>query len=191
VLFRSGQGSGVNFNSNPRAVLHTLGISPQDLNHLAIPGTGGRAIITNDGGATWTEYALNSLVPGYASFSSGAAWANDNLLYVHSEAPIPGAIHVVKGIADGSGGYIFSAPANAGLPDVPVDRLLVDPRDSSGNTLFAATWIGVFESTDGANSWTQVGTGLPTAVVSDLYLNAGLLRVSTYGRGVWQIELGH
>lgn len=180
---------GVNFGHFPRAVLHTVGISPVDLNHLGVPGTGGNLIITTDGAATWTEYPLNSLVPGYASFNAGVAWANDNLLYAHSEAPIPGVIHVVKGVADGHGGYTFSAPANIGLPDVPVDKLQVDPRDSSGSTLYAATWIGVYRSTDGGNSWSQLGKGLPAVVVSDLYENGNTLRVSTYGRGVWEINI--
>jgi hypothetical protein len=70
-----------------------------------------------------------------------------------------------------------------------VDKLQVDPRDPSGSTLYAANWIGVYRSRDGGNSWTQLGTGLPAVVVSDLYLNGNILRVSTYGRGVWETRV--
>jgi hypothetical protein len=76
----------------------------------------------------------------------------------------------------------------AGLPNVPVTKLLVSPVDP--NTIFASTWIGVYKSSDAGASWTRYGQGLPYAVISDLYMppDASFLRVSSYGRGVWEIR---
>ena len=47
---------------------------------------------------------------------------------------------------------------------------------------------GVYETTDGGTSWHLYGSGLPVVVVSDLYMptDGSYLRVSTYGRGVWE-----
>ena len=78
--------------------------------------------------------------------------------------------------------------ASAGLPPVPVTKLIVSPRDPSGNTVYAGTWLGVYETTDGGASWHLYGCGLPIVNVSDLYMptDGSYLRVSTYGRGVWE-----
>ena len=79
--------------------------------------------------------------------------------------------------------------AQNGLPDVPINRIIVDPRDASGNTVYAATWIGVYSTTDGGANWSLFGGGLPQAEASDLYIapDGGSLRAATYGRGVWEI----
>ena len=59
--------------------------------------------------------------------------------------------------------------ADAGLPDIPVLKVLVDATDNSGscngnpcsNSVFAGTDIGVFHSSDGGASWQPFSTGLP------------------------------
>ena len=68
---------------------------------------------------------------------------------------------------------------------------MVDPNDSSGNTLFAANWIGVYRTTNGGANWSRVGSGLPLAMVSDLYFepHGKFLRISSYGRGLWELAL--
>lgn len=65
-------------------------------------------------------------------------------------------------------------------------KLLVSTRDP--NTVYAGTWIGVYETTNGGTSWHLYGQGLPVVNVSDLYMptDGSYLRVSTYGRGVWE-----
>ncbi len=79
--------------------------------------------------------------------------------------------------------------AQNGLPDVPISRIIVDPRDASGNTVYAATWIGVYRTTDGGANWSLFGAGLPRVEVSDLYIapDGSFLRAATYGRGVWEV----
>jgi photosystem II stability/assembly factor-like uncharacterized protein len=76
------------------------------------------------------------------------------------------------------------------LPPVPINRLIVSPRDPASLTLYAATWLGVYETTDGGQNWHLFGRGLPTVNVSDLYMppDGSYLRVATYGRGVWEIR---
>src|SRR6185312_12892268 len=48
------------------------------------------------------------------------------------------------------GGLTF-VNASTGLPDVPVSRLVVSPLDK--NTVFAATFLGVYRTTDGGAHW--------------------------------------
>jgi len=79
----------------------------------------------------------------------------------------------------------------SGIPDVPVDAFAINPDDST--MLFAGTDIGVYRSTNGGSSWSPFGTGLPTVAVFDIAVTnptgARMLRISTHGRGQWQIPL--
>jgi hypothetical protein len=76
--------------------------------------------------------------------------------------------------------------ASSGLPDVPVNGFAVDPLNS--NHLYAGTDIGVYNSTDGGNTWSPYGAGLPRVAVFDLAVTAKrTVRIATHGRGMWEI----
>ena len=168
-----------------RGTSHSVSVSPLDLNHVAAVSTGGTILLTRDGGANWVR--SDNKVPGYDGFNSNIAWANNSVLYVASENPSGQSVLVVKST---DGGATWAAASN-GLPKVPIQKLLVAPNDSSGNTVYAATWLGVYRTVDGGASWNQFGAGLPTVQVSDLYMprDGSFLRASTYGRGVWDIAV--
>lgn len=170
-----------------RGTTHSVSVSPLDLNHVAAVGSGGFAYITSNGGGSWQR--VDTRVRGHAGFNSNIAWANNTTLYLASENPNGQATYVVKSTQAGAPSSWFAA--GTGLPGVPISKLLVAPDDVSGNTVYAATWLGVYRTTDGGVSWTQFGAGLPTVQVSDLYMprDGSFLRASTYGRGVWDIAL--
>jgi hypothetical protein len=79
------------------------------------------------------------------------------------------------------------------LPDAPVDSIAVDPDDP--NVLYLGTDVGAFISTNGGTAWQIFGTGLPNVPVTKIRVfdssvgGAKFVRVSTYGRGVWQFSL--
>ena len=178
---------GASFVQVFRLTHHNIGISPLDTDHIAVGETSGRMAFTADGGAHWTERNINALVPGFNSSTTSPAWGTNAKLYLASESTSanPNTVRLAKSV---DGGVTWAA-AQRGLPRVPVNRLITDPRDVSGDTVYAATWIGVYRTTDGGANWTLLGAGLPRVEVSDLYLEPGgkFLRVSTYGRGVWEI----
>ena len=79
--------------------------------------------------------------------------------------------------------------ASSGIPQIPVDAIIVDPSNSS--KLYVGTDIGVYISNDGGATWLPFGTGLPTVAVFGLAITSGnKLRIATHGRGMWQTELG-
>lgn len=180
---RSKTDGGGNARAVFRSTHHAIGISPLDTNHIAISELTGILAITTDGGATWTERNLISLVPGYTGFNTSPAWGNNTTLYLANESF--GTIHLVKST---DGGTTWSVAQN-GLPEVPINRIIVDPRDAAGNTVYAATWIGVYRTTDGGANWSLFGAGLPAVEVSDLYIapDGRFLRAATYGRGMWEV----
>src|SRR5207302_4459897 len=90
---------------------------------------------------------------------------------------------------------------SSNLPNAPANSVVVDPNDA--NTVYVAMDTGVYVTTQittcpTANCWSVYGTNLPNAPVAELAVassmptgdgRTGVLRVATYGRGIWQIPL--
>ena len=85
-----------------------------------------------------------------------------------------------------------------GLPNAPVNAILVDPEDPA--IVYVGTDVGVFVTTEitqcadpRQSCWSIYGAGLPAVKVTSLAaFDAGgvkWLRIGTQGRGVWQTEL--
>jgi hypothetical protein len=89
----------------------------------------------------------------------------------------------------------------ANLPNAPANAVLVDPNDA--NTVYVAMDTGVYVTSTistcaASNCWSELGTALPNAPVISLAAASGMatgdgrlgmLRASTYGRGIWQTPL--
>ena len=166
---------------------HTIGVAPDSLDHIGLAGSGGRVIFTHDGGATWSIVIVTSSVPTWPGFNTTVGVStNHSIMYV-GNANVGGGPHVAR---SANGGTSWS-DATGDLPQLPVKKVLVDPNDSSGNTVFAVNWIGIYRTTNGGTNWSRVGTGLPLAMVSDMYFDPSgrFLRIASYGRGVWQLPL--
>lgn len=165
---------------------HGIGVSPtaDGQNHVAVVCNSGFVVVTHDGGATWTQTNLIGTVPAWQGFNSNAEWADDSTLYIASESPIAGSGRVAKST---DGGLTFTN-VSTGLPDVPISRLAVSPLDK--NTVYAATFLGVYRTTNGGASWSRFGAGLPFVEVDDIYIapDASFLRIASFGRGVWEIH---
>ena len=71
-----------------------------------------------------------------------------------------------------------------------VNDIAVDP--DVPNTLYIATEQGVYSTADGGNTWNLLGTGLPNVAVTAVKLHrpTRILRAATYGRSVWDLQLG-
>ncbi len=174
-----------------RGVSHGIGVSPTDLQHIAAAGSSGYLLLSANGGSTWNEIFLGAapatpgLVAGWQGFNANVAWANNQVLYACSEASTAGAVRVAR---SANGGATWTAAAT-GLPDVPVTKLAVDPGDGTGNTVYAATWLGVYRTTNGGSSWSVFGAGLPQGRATDIWVapDSSSIRVATWGRGVWEM----
>ena len=187
-----------------RAHTHGIAISPippdpndpaaDGKNHIAIAGASGWVVTSHDGGASWHEVFLgvnfDGQVPSWAGFTSAVEWADNSTLYVASENAGFGG-HLAKST---DGGLTFTdisgAPftADNGLPQGPIDRVYVDPRDK--NTVYVGTFFGLYRSTDAGATFSRFGAGLPMVEVSDIYMppDGSFIRISTYGRGVWELD---
>src|SRR6266404_2923255 len=117
--------------------IHGVGVGP-DLQHIGVSGTGGNVLLTTTGFSEWSTVNLPSEVPGYRLGNSNVTWANADTVYVTSvSSVVPPPVHVAKSTSTGAPGTWVAA--QNGLPAVAVERLLVDPRDGTGQSLYAAT----------------------------------------------------
>ena len=69
---------------------HAVGVSPTDLLHVAAIGHSGHLELTADGGNTWTDRPLSTLVPGGFSYAASVTWADNQTIYVPSRASLAG-----------------------------------------------------------------------------------------------------
>ncbi len=167
---------------------------------------GGEVWVTTNAGVTLmtnvTQNATQNVNPnGYAisSVAMDSSDATGNTAYVgimgFSTPGFPTS-HVWK---TATAGTSWADWTGTGLPDAPVNALLVD---SQAGMVYAGTDVGVFVSSTTTASWTEVGPApgpgvsgfLPDAPVTALQLfnpDAGTktLLASTYGRGIWSFAL--
>ncbi|WP_430815691.1 T9SS type A sorting domain-containing protein [Carboxylicivirga sp. RSCT41] len=74
-----------------------------------------------------------------------------------------------------------------GFPNVAVYSLAVMPHDN--DILWAGTEIGIFESTDGGQSWHFANNGLPAVCIWDIKIVGQQVVVATHGLGVWTVDI--
>lgn len=76
------------------------------------------------------------------------------------------------------------------LPNIPMN-VIVHDENSSVNTLYLGSDIGVYYTNDTMSTWELFSTNLPNVIVSDLKINVveSKLYAATFGRGIWQSDL--
>lgn len=180
-----------------RSTPFNIGVSPTDLNRVAVGAASGFFDVTTNLGTSWTDINLIAAVPGFTGFISNVIWQDNQNIWITSTDLTPGAKRVIKASIANAGdpwsGATY-AVLQSGLPDLPVTRLYFDPRDASHNTIYAATHVGIYRTTNGGGTWSPFGNGLPTVRVNDIFMppDGSTIRIATYGRGIWelgQIEL--
>jgi len=177
------------FRSSP----YNLSVSPTDMNRIAVGANGGFIDISTNGGVSWADINLVSKVPGYQGFVINTTWQDDQTLWIVAAAFPTGAVRVIKGSVASPGASWATATfvaMQSGLPDVPVNRVYFDPRDSTRSTILAGTALGVYRTVDGGANWEPYSNGLPNVVVTDIYMPAdgSFTRIATYGRGIWELS---
>jgi len=140
---------------------------------------------TTDGGAHWTDrsaglpdrwvtrVAIDPVDPDIAYVAQSGYRSDDPAARLHRTT---------------DGGATWTGIA-AGLPEAPVNALVIDP--AAPNLLYAGTDVGVFVSPDAGGSWSELAPGLPVSVIQDLVLHAPTraLVAFTHGRSTYRLEL--
>ena len=175
------------FRSSPS----NLGVSPEDLNRIAVGAGGGFLDITTNGGASWTDFDLITLVPGYVGFVTNVTWQDNQTLWITAAAQQPGAVRVIKATNIGnSGAGPRSRPCRTVCPTSP-SRASTSIRATRRATRCTPRRTSACIAPPTADeSWHVFSNGLPTVRVNDIYMppDGSFMRIATYGRGIWELS---
>jgi len=145
----------------------------------------GRAHVSRDGGVTWTE--ITAGLPYYKHiWTMVASKYDEGTVYIaligrHDDDFAP---YVFKST---NYGQTWKSIA-ANLPGGPTNVIREDPKDK--DLLYVGTDLGVFVSTDGAKTWSYLGSGFPHASVWDIQIHPrdDVMVIATNGRGLWAFD---
>ena len=151
--------------------LAAIGVAPSDESTIYTGSNRGRLMVTRDGGATWTP---SSNLPNRAVRAIAVDPLDPNVAYAGFSGYAAQHVWVTR-----NGGSSWQS-MSAGLPDIPVNALLL------ADTLYAGTDIGVFRF-DGTR-WNYFSTGMPPVIVTDFDVTAnGTIVAATHGRGAYEL----
>ncbi len=141
-------------------------------------------------------YAANNSTL-YYSFDDGIHWTTKGMYNVSSVAIDPAnpkhAWITQGGFSDGNKVFEFDdgtmTNISGNIPNVPVNCIAY--QKNSPNRIFIGTDIGVYYSDYNSGYWQRYGNNLPNTIVTDIELlsDHNLIRISSYGRGLWEAPL--
>jgi photosystem II stability/assembly factor-like uncharacterized protein len=156
--------------------------------------------------ATTSVEGMNVMPEVKLSTDGGSAWSDvttnipDEQRYIARVVTHPTRERTLFIVRSGFGSGKIYRSTNLGstwenvtgnLPDIPHSDLFIDPLYT--NRYFVANDYGVYVSQDSGSTWVRFGNGMPYVPATDLdYFSPSgerLLRVATYGRGVFEADL--
>jgi hypothetical protein len=180
----------------PGQSITAIGVAPSDDNVRMIGLRNGRLWGTSTGSATLVDMT-NGGMPQPNPADTASRRPVGRIVFHPTDANTAWVAFGGYGVAAGNhvwkttnfaGGAATWAPSGSGIPDVPVNALVVDPVRPAD--IYAGTDIGVFLSRDGGATWAPHSDSLPRVAVFDLSFQEGtfprVLRAATHGRGIWE-----
>ena len=168
------------------AAISSLSESPVKFGLVYAGTDDGRLHVTRDDGQNWKEI-LNGLPKTKwvsrviaSKFDEGTAYVtlngkrdNDFQVYVYRTRDYGNTWEDIS----------------QGIPGGPVNVIQEDPF--SKNVLYVGTDLGVYVTTDGAESWHVLGSGLPITFVHDLVVHTREKKmvIATHGRGMFTLDV--
>jgi hypothetical protein len=159
-------------------VLNTIGVSRSNTNVIYTGSASGRANVSTNGGASWTN--ITTGLPNRAITSITVSRTDPATAFLTVSGF--GSGHVFR--TTNTGGTWTDISNN--LPNIPTNCLLIDPQTAT--TLYVGTDIGIFRSTDGGATWAAFNNGIPPVVVMKLVNSGNTIQAATYGRGAYQLN---
>jgi uncharacterized protein (TIGR03437 family) len=174
--------------------INAVTVAPSDSNHVVFGDQYGNIFTTST--------ALSAPGTGWTSSKPRVGWVSaiafdptdSNIVFAAYSTfdANPGDNHMYKSVDTGrSWTGIDNAGSATGLPDLPINSILIDPLNPL--TVYLGTDMGIFVSTDGGSSWGHDTSSFTNTVVNTLALDRGAgvtnLYAYTFGRGVWRVTL--
>lgn len=170
-------------NFSGSATIRQLKVAPSNSNYIYSCTNDHRLRRTTNGGTTWS--LVNSGLPVNRVIS------DIEIHPLHEDSvwvSFSGYFTSTKVFVTGDGGQTWTN-LSTNMPNLPVNDLA---WDTLTEIMYAGTDVGVYYQDRKVNAgWWPYNNGLPNVEVSELEIHSGArkLRASTYGRGIWDIDL--
>jgi len=167
-----------------------VAVAPNDTDRVAAGTESGFIHVTTSGGTANVATKWNTSRPRKA-WVTWVAFDPDDAQTMYATYGGFGGNHVYRSTNGGARWQSIDGTGAAGLPDIPVHVVLVDPENSQ--RLFLGTDLGVFVTTDGGDTWAQENAGFGNIVTESLHLQREgadrVLYAFTHGRGAWKVPV--
>jgi len=160
-------------------------IAPSNTNYIYVL-VNSNIFKSSNGGSTWSNITPSGgLSPSPHNISGVAIDPDDEQ---HIVISISGYTSNKKVMESFNGGQTWSN-LSSGLPNIPANCVTFESGSSDG--IYVGTDIGVYYHSAAFSNWVSYNQNLPNVIVVDfeIYEDDDLLRIGTYGRGVWQSPL--
>jgi len=171
-------------NVNGTSNIDEFEVAPSNTDYIYVLINQGVYKSTN-GGSTWS-----TITP------SGTLSPGNNVLGIaidpddeeHIAIAISGYNSNKKAMESFNGGQSWTN-ISSGLPNVPATAVIFEGNGSDG--IYVGTDIGVYYKSTTYPAWVSFNKNLPNVIIRDfeMFEDEALLRIGTYGRGVWQSPL--
>lgn len=163
----------------------SIGLSPSDANVWWLGMAGGAVKVTTDGGATWSDASTG--VPKNSILSIVCHPTNSDFAIISLASYSQGSARVMLTTNGGTSWTDVSGTSAGRLPGVPVNCVAIDSTNPS-SVWYAATFNGIYYTTNAGAKWTIAGSGLGLAACYDVQVHANgkTIRVGTHGRSIWE-----
>ncbi|MFN3848045.1 MAG: 3-coathanger stack domain-containing protein [Spirosomataceae bacterium] len=133
--------------------------------------------VTTNGGTSWTSYTYPDAITDIA-----VKYNDPQKIWVTTTSTSQPVVHSTNA------GATFTN-ISAGLPALPGRSIVVD--DNNAENIFVGMNLGVYYRNIANPNWVVYGVGLPQVAINEVEITkiGGKLRVGTYGRGLWEVNL--
>lgn len=156
--------------------LTAMAIAPSNPNYMyASKGT--TLFRTTDGGTTWATTTVAAAINDIAVSPVDPA-----KVYVACNSTFSRVL-----LSTNAGASFTNVSDN--LPSVIARTIVID--DNADETVYVGMNIGIFYRSNTSNGWVDVTNNLPLVAINDIKIQkqGQLLRIASYGRGVWERQL--
>lgn len=157
------------------SALNVLAVAPSNPAYI-YASTGADLFVTKNGGSTWTKYLMAT---GISITSIAIHPSNPEKIWISSNNSTNRAF-----VSNDAGATFTNISGN--LPAMAARSIVVDNTPDEG--LYIGMNIGVYYMNKNMTSWVDLTANLPQVAINEVEIQkkTGVLRVATYGRGIWE-----
>ncbi len=169
------------------SIVSELAVAPGNSDRVIAGTDSGVLMISTSASHTNATSQWHSVQPAQG-YVSDIAISPSNNTKAYATYSTFGVAHIWR---TDDGGLSWEAIDNMGLdnglPDIPVNTIVIDPSNTS--RIFVGTDMGIFVSVDAGENWSIDGSGLANTIVTHLEINNGQLYAFTHGRSAYRVAL--